>query len=282
MDWRLWWATVAILETSGHSDPPMLRVIGAGYPHTGTEVLSAALTKLGYRVADERFPISSETNRNLWLDWVRGGDLQPALSLLLGHGLDATIGEPFCWAYEELLQRFPTAKVILTVHPGGSGAWLQSISRTFSCRDCKHRFFQFFYETKARFADCALNKTLTPESHTRCRKAYKNHNEAVKRIVPPDKLLEFDATKGWEPLCRFLGRPQPALPFPHSGLELRHDGTVKASVTQTLLWFFASLPLMMSIVADDGTKLLFASFVPLLACLLSRIDSETADSFEAA
>ena len=32
--------------------------------------------------------------------------------------------------------------------------------------------------------------------------------------APPGKLLVFDAAEGWEPLCRFLGRPLPDGPFP--------------------------------------------------------------------
>ena len=50
---------------------------------------------------------------------------------------------------------------------------------------------------------------------------YHRHNEYVRRIVPSERLLEFDPKDGWEPLCRFLDIAVPTdeagkkLPYPH-------------------------------------------------------------------
>lgn len=33
--------------------------------------------------------------------------------------------------------------------------------------------------------------------------------------VPADKLLVFEPSQGWEPLCKLLGKPIPDQPFPH-------------------------------------------------------------------
>ena len=38
--------------------------------------------------------------------------------------------------------------------------------------------------------------------------------EEVKRSVPAEKLLVFEAKEGWEPLCNFLGKPIPETPYP--------------------------------------------------------------------
>ena len=38
----------------------------------------------------------------------------------------------------------------------------------------------------------------------------------MKARVPPDRLLVFRAADGWEPLCRFLGKPVPATPYPRT------------------------------------------------------------------
>jgi hypothetical protein len=40
------------------------------------------------------------------------------------------------------------------------------------------------------------------------------HNDQVRRIVAPERLLVFEASQGWDPLCRFLGRPLPEIPYP--------------------------------------------------------------------
>jgi sulfotransferase family protein len=40
------------------------------------------------------------------------------------------------------------------------------------------------------------------------------HIEAVKRGLPPERLLVCEIAEGWAPLCRFLERPVPDAPFP--------------------------------------------------------------------
>ncbi len=44
--------------------------------------------------------------------------------------------------------------------------------------------------------------------------AYERHNAEVRRDVPPQRLLEWRAIDGWQPICGALGLPVPALPFP--------------------------------------------------------------------
>ena len=53
---------------------------------------------------------------------------------------------------------------------------------------------------------------------------YKAHNAAVKALVPKERLLIYRIGDGWEPICNFLGKPIPDVPFPHknrlaSGVE---------------------------------------------------------------
>lgn len=47
------------------------------------------------------------------------------------------------------------------------------------------------------------------------RKKYLEHYEEVKATIPEDKLLVFSVKEGWEPLCKFLEKPVPNIPFPH-------------------------------------------------------------------
>ncbi|WIA40149.1 hypothetical protein OEZ86_013548 [Tetradesmus obliquus] len=35
------------------------------------------------------------------------------------------------------------------------------------------------------------------------------------QAVPVDRLLVFEVSQGWGPLCKFLGKPVPQQPFPH-------------------------------------------------------------------
>lgn len=45
--------------------------------------------------------------------------------------------------------------------------------------------------------------------------AYYRHYKYVRENVPSGQLLDFQITDGWEPLCRFLGKEVPDVPFPH-------------------------------------------------------------------
>ena len=43
---------------------------------------------------------------------------------------------------------------------------------------------------------------------------YEAHNRRVKEVVPEDRLLVWNIKDGWEPLCKFLGKPVPDAPIP--------------------------------------------------------------------
>lgn len=39
----------------------------------------------------------------------------------------------------------------------------------------------------------------------------------IRGLVPKERLLEWYIDDGWEPLCKFLGKPIPSgVPFPHA------------------------------------------------------------------
>jgi hypothetical protein len=44
--------------------------------------------------------------------------------------------------------------------------------------------------------------------------AYDQHNTEVRRVVGPDRLLEWRPGDGWDPICRRLELPIPDEPFP--------------------------------------------------------------------
>lgn len=75
------------------------------------------------------------------------------------------------------------------------------------------------------------------------RSLFQRHNESVRRLVPPERLLEFQAVQGWEPLCKFLGKPVPATSYPrvHSAQEFQ-DGD-RAWIREMYITFFRRLGL---------------------------------------
>jgi hypothetical protein len=47
-------------------------------------------------------------------------------------------------------------------------------------------------------------------------RTFNEWHKEVKEKCPKDKLLVFDVKEGWEPLCKFLGKPIPDVPFPNT------------------------------------------------------------------
>lgn len=58
------------------------------------------------------------------------------------------------------------------------------------------------------------------------------HSAMVRGAVPKENLLEWSVEEGWGPLCQFLDKPVPSVPFPKAnageGFAARRDATVKA------------------------------------------------------
>jgi hypothetical protein len=53
------------------------------------------------------------------------------------------------------------------------------------------------------------------EWRKKAKSGYLAHNEEVKRVTPPERLLVFKLEQGWEPLCEFLGKAVPDVEFPN-------------------------------------------------------------------
>ncbi|KAK9779754.1 hypothetical protein SCAR479_03361 [Seiridium cardinale] len=67
------------------------------------------------------------------------------------------------------------------------------------------------------------------------------HNAWVREQVPKDKLLEMDLAGGWQPLCKFLGKPVPDEPFPRANDREARDKFMKHKVLQASIAWIAIL-----------------------------------------
>jgi hypothetical protein len=60
------------------------------------------------------------------------------------------------------------------------------------------------------------------------------HNEHIRKVVPKERLLEFKAVDGWDPLCKFLGKQKPV---GKEGENYPHRNDSQAA--NQLIWSFA-------------------------------------------
>lgn len=70
------------------------------------------------------------------------------------------------------------------------------------------------------------------------RQGFRDHYAYVRKIVPPDRLLEFDVQKdGWAPLCRLLGKAVPKKNGEEEPFPKVNDGPSLLSLHSRLYWW---------------------------------------------
>ncbi len=203
-----------------------MKVIGAGFGRTGTLSLKAALEELlGGRCYHMETVVTTPEQLDHWHAWARAPDASPNWDAIL-DGFVAGVDAPICFFWEELMHRYPDAKVVLTVRD--PERWYESFSglmRTnirsawmglFSSR--ARRFGKFGRAMGKRFVGSLRKADLIAR--------FEAHNDRVRTTVPPERLLVMQVKDGWRPLCAFLDRPIPPRPFPHlnEGLETIRKG----------------------------------------------------------
>ncbi len=195
-----------------------LAVIGAGYPRTGTMSLKLALEQLGFGPCHHMTELF--THPQAWPLWEHIADGGTPDWEALFAGYRSTTDAPGCWFYRELAERYPDAKVILSERDAQS--WLKSMSATIM--------------GPAHRADLAVSPVgqlirklaglmgwappsgegpAGPPPAEQMMASFEAHNAEVRRVIPADRLLVFQASQGWAPLCAFLGVDVPDTPYPH-------------------------------------------------------------------
>jgi hypothetical protein len=191
-----------------------LQVIGAGFGRTSTLTLKIALEQLGFGPCYHMTEVFGHPGHaELWEKSAREGSDGWKTALA---GYKSSVDWPSCHFWREQMKAWPDAKVILTERE--PHVWYKSISQTIL--PAMTRAIPFDANPVAA-AQMRMGKLIIEErtfgGHTgeaHVLEVYRAHNAAVRREVLPEKLLVFDAPQGWEPLCRFLGVPVPATPFP--------------------------------------------------------------------
>ncbi|TPP58977.1 hypothetical protein FGIG_11683 [Fasciola gigantica] len=64
--------------------------------------------------------------------------------------------------------------------------------------------------------------------------------EEVKRVVPAERLLAFEVKDGWEPLCRFLNKTIPNVPFPSVNDRKEMQNRLKSMKMRANTFLFVS------------------------------------------
>lgn len=203
-----------------------LEIIGAGFGRTGTMSTYLALKQLGFPCYHMMEVLENKANK-AHLDFWRNVANTPAGTQhdweQAFAGYTASVDNPGCCVWKELMVAYPDAKVLLTLHPKGPDAWYESTIDTiyFTETMWQFRFLALVTPFGRKFGDMS-RKLIWQRSHrgtmndrAKAIAHYRQHVEEVKSIVPAERLLIFSVDQGWEPLCGFLGVPAPAGAFPN-------------------------------------------------------------------
>jgi hypothetical protein len=188
-----------------------LRVVGAGLPRTATRSLKDALELLlagrCYHMSEvfqhlEDVPTWRGATRGDELDW---GSFPPDSV--------AAVDWPASAFWRELADANPDAVIVLSTRESAAKWWESTDETIFpmlrkSALPEYGDWLDMCKELSAREIGEDWDDPATAQAF------YERHNEQVRREAPADRLLDWQARDGWEPLCRALGAPVPDDPFP--------------------------------------------------------------------
>ena len=194
-----------------------MKVFGTGFGRTGTLSLKIALEKLGLGPCYHmREVVSHPSHIKIWYDISLGE--HPNWSRLFS-GFNSAVDFPVSLFYEQLINKFPDAKFILTLRDFDK--WYISTANTiYKVPTMLPEWFKqvvypirIFIAMQVNLIWVGLfnNKFSDKES---AKIVYYEHIESVKKTIPSDKLLIYHVKEGWGPLCEFLNVDVPQFPFP--------------------------------------------------------------------
>ena len=189
-----------------------LKVIGVGFPRTGTASLKAALEQLG--IGRCYHMIECLGRPSDWLHWADACDGKAVDWEEIFKDYAATADAPGCHFYKELAVRYPAAKLILTVRD--ANRWFNSTQATILSPGATQRFAAAPPELSAMMHKLEWHPhDASTHDRDRMIARMRAHDDAVKRTIPASRLLVYEVAQGWQPLCKFLDLPTTDAPFPH-------------------------------------------------------------------
>ena len=205
-----------------------MKVIGAGFGRTGTASLQSALETLGFVPCYHMYEVFEHPQHADFWEAAWRGERVDWDSILGGY--EASVDWPACTFYEQLMEKHPEAKVLLSVRD--PERWYESTRNTIyeltklSGRSLFSRgglallslfmFGTFTIRPLQIAEEIVLRGTFDGkfEDKHHAIEVFNRHNEEVRRRVPKERLLIYEVKEGWGPLCEFLGVEEPDKPFP--------------------------------------------------------------------
>lgn len=182
-----------------------LEVIGAGFGRTGTLSLKLALEQLGFGPCHHMLEVFAHPEQiPMWTAAAEGRPDWPAIF----QGFRSTVDWPSATFYREIAEAYPDAKVVLTERD--PEAWFASTQATIFKLDLPEG------DPWADMVRKVVGALFDQRMHDKDKliSVYQAHNARVREVIPAARLLVYQVSEGWGPLCEFLGVAVPDGPMP--------------------------------------------------------------------
>ncbi|HUZ28832.1 MAG TPA: sulfotransferase [Solirubrobacteraceae bacterium] len=221
-----------------------MKLIGAGLPRTGTLSQKVGLEMLGLAPCYHMVNVLGNLGEAEY--WRRALDGQAPWEQVF-DGFQATVDWPGSFFYQELLDYYPDAKVLLSIRD--SEGWVKSMRTTIwglfyddvLMRDLSTargrvdpKWRSYLDMVEGMWEQSGLIDDGADTTSESMQAAFDRFNQEVQDTVPADRLLVWSAGDGWEPLCEFLELPVPDTPFPRLNDSAEFAGRIVDGALLTL------------------------------------------------
>lgn len=203
-----------------------MKMIGVGFGRSGTMSLKVALEELGAGPCFHMIDLIVGENRERDLAyWVKIADREPVDWHEVFEPWESTVDWPGCSRWEELIEVFPDAPVLLNYRD--FDGFYQSCKNTILAIKEAALAGEIDEEEADRDLPApelweAIEKLLWQgdfqgrfKDEDWMRQMYADRIETIKATVPPERLVVWElGVDGWEPLAEALGVEAPDRPFP--------------------------------------------------------------------
>jgi hypothetical protein len=274
-------AAAAAAPSSKEGGGGGIQVICAGLGRTGTLSLTDALKVLGYKP----YHFVDFNHLEEWAEFAQTGKgstttttttTDDLFDLMEKDGYTATLENPTSDIYQDLLRRYPDAKVVLTVRDTPQ-AFVKSWKLLFDTMIITEQTFSWrfpsFFGYIPLFKKLKQIRQLMGTTHLGLppgelthgwrnhsdewlAEQYERHNQHVIETVPKEQLLVFNVKEGWGPLCEFLGKKVPdddEESFPHS--QVNTAASLKRMRQQFLAVVYGWIPTLLTVGVAAGATI---------------------------
>ena len=196
-----------------------IKVINAGFGRTGTMSIKLALEQLGFGPCHHMEEVFKNPEQLPF--WQRAADGESVDWSEIFQGYNSAVDWPSAHYWEQLAAYYPQAKVLLSIRSAES--WWESYSDTIKALIAiRDEIPEEYPRAVAGMAEKIVNQQTfsgDPDNKALALAKFQQRMDDVKATIPADRLLIYQVSEGWQPLCQFLDVPVPNTEFPRSNAK---------------------------------------------------------------